>query len=89
MKSRSAAPARIPATAIPIIRSGVLIGAGAKILGRVEIGTGAKVGAGSVVLNDVAPHQTVAGVPAVVVGLSSEENPAIEMNQTLDCCSNI
>ncbi len=69
----------------PIIRSGVLIGAGAKILGRVEIGTGAKVGAGSVVLTDVAPHNTVAGVPAVVVGVSREENPAIEMNQTLEC----
>lgn len=73
----------------PIIRSGVLIGAGAKILGRVEIGTGAKVGAGSVVLNDVAPHKTVAGVPAVVVGTSIEQMPAIEMNQTLDCCGNI
>ncbi len=69
----------------PIVRSGVLLGAGAKILGRVEIGTGAKVGAGSVVLNDVPPHATVAGVPAVIVGESSEENPAIEMNQKLDC----
>ena len=73
----------------PIIRSGVLLGAGAKILGRVEIGTGAKVGAGSVVLTDVAPHVTVAGVPAVVVGISNEENPAIEMNQKLDCCGEI
>lgn len=69
----------------PIIRSGVLLGAGSKILGRVEIGTGAKVGAGSVVLNDVPPHTTVAGVPAIVVGESREENPAIEMNQKLDC----
>ena len=69
----------------PIIRSGVLIGAGAKILGRVEIGTSAKIGAGSVVLADVPPHTTVAGVPAVVVGVASEENPAIEMNQHLDC----
>ncbi|MEY5019399.1 MAG: serine O-acetyltransferase [Verrucomicrobiota bacterium] len=69
----------------PIIRSGVLLGAGAKILGRVEIGSGAKVGAGSVVLNDVPPHATVAGVPAVVVGEASEANPAIEMNQQLDC----
>jgi serine O-acetyltransferase len=69
----------------PIIRSGVLLGAGAKILGRVEIGTGAKVGAGSVVLADVPPHKTVAGVPAVIVGESREENPAIEMNQKLDC----
>ncbi len=68
----------------PIIRSGVLLGAGAKILGRVEIGTGAKVGAGSVVLNDVPPHKTVAGVPAIVVGVTSGEMPAIEMNQSLD-----
>lgn len=69
----------------PIVRSGVLLGAGAKILGRVEIGTGAKVGAGSVVLADVPPHTTVAGVPAVVVGEAIEANPAIEMNQHLDC----
>lgn len=69
----------------PIVRSGVLLGAGAKILGRVEIGAGAKVGAGSVVLNDVASHTTVAGVPAIEVGQSNEENPAIEMNQKLDC----
>ena len=69
----------------PIIRSGVLLGAGAKILGRVEIGTGAKVGAGSVVLDDVPPHTTVAGVPAIVVGEAAEANPAIEMNQHLDC----
>lgn len=73
----------------PIIRSGVLLGAGAKILGRVEIGTGAKVGAGSVVLNDVPPHKTVAGVPAVVVGVSTDENPAIAMNQSIDCCGDI
>ena len=69
----------------PIVRSGVLLGAGAKVLGRVEIGTGAKVGAGSVVLSDVRSHTTVAGVPAVEVGDSGEENPAIEMNQKLDC----
>ena len=73
----------------PVIRSGVLLGAGAKILGRVEIGTGAKVGAGSVVLADVPAHTTVAGVPAIVVGQSREENPAIEMNQHLDCLGNI
>lgn len=69
----------------PVVRSGVLLGAGAKILGRVEIGTGAKVGAGSVVLTDVPPHTTVAGVPAIVVGEVREDNPAIEMNQHLDC----
>ncbi|MBK1829661.1 serine O-acetyltransferase [Verrucomicrobiaceae bacterium R5-34] len=67
----------------PIVRSGVLIGAGSKILGRVTIGTCAKVGAGSVVLEDVPPHKTVAGVPAVVMGESNEENPALGMNQSL------
>ncbi len=69
----------------PVVRSGVLIGAGAKILGRVEIGEGAKIGAGSVVLKDVPPHTTVAGVPAEVVGTSKEENPALEMDQSLEC----
>ena len=68
----------------PIIRSGVLIGAGAKILGRVEIGTQAKVGAGSVVLSDVPPHKTVAGVPAVVVGEGAGGIPAMDMDQHLD-----
>lgn len=67
----------------PIVRSGVLIGAGSKILGRVEIGECAKIGAGSVVLEDVPAHKTVAGVPAVVVGESSELNPALDMNQSL------
>lgn len=67
----------------PIVRSGVLIGAGSKILGRVEIGECAKIGAGSVVLNDVPAHKTVAGVPAVIMGESSEENPALDMNQHL------
>jgi serine O-acetyltransferase len=69
----------------PIVRSGVLIGAGAKILGRVEIGEGAKVGAGSVVLTDVPAHTTVAGVPAQIVGRTDEENPAMGMNQGLSC----
>lgn len=73
----------------PIIRSGVLLGAGSKILGRVEIGTGAKVGAGSVVLDDVPPHTTVAGVPAVIVGTANEQNPATEMIQTLACSDSI
>ena len=52
----------------PIVRSGVLIGAGAKVLGRVEVGECAKVAASSVVLDDVRPHTTVAGIPAVEVG---------------------
>lgn len=64
----------------PKVRSGVLIGAGAQILGNVVIGQGAKVGAGSVVLNDVPPHTTVAGVPAVVVGKPRGRTPALDMN---------
>lgn len=67
----------------PKVRRGVLIGAGAKILGNVEIGTGAKVGAGSVVLRNVAPHCTVAGVPAVVVGRPCSESPALDMDQSI------
>ena len=67
----------------PKVRRGVLIGAGAKILGNVEIGEGAKVGAGSVVLKHVAPHCTVAGVPAVVVGKPCSENPSLDMNHEI------
>lgn len=64
----------------PKVRRGVLIGAGAKILGNVEIGAGAKVGAGSVVLTDVPPHTTVAGVPARVVGRCTVAEPALDMD---------
>ncbi|GAB3481111.1 serine O-acetyltransferase [Marinomonas epiphytica] len=70
----------------PKIRSGVLIGAGAKILGNIEVGVGAKVGAGSVVLEEVAPHTTVAGVPAKVVGHNTEEEPALEMDHNINHC---
>lgn len=69
----------------PKVRHGVLIGAGAKILGNVEVGRGAKVGAGSVVLEDVPPHCTVAGVPAVIVGTPSVDEPALEMDHRLPC----
>ena len=68
----------------PIVRSGVLIGAGAKILGRVEIGTCAKVGAGSVVLDDVPEHCTVAGVPAKVVARGQANSPALDMDQCFE-----
>jgi serine O-acetyltransferase len=61
----------------------VLIGAGAKILGNVEIGAGAKIGAGSVVLHDVPPHCTAAGVPAKIVGRVEVDEPALEMNHRL------
>ena len=67
----------------PIVESGVLIGAGAKILGRVTIGACAKIAASSVVLENVPPHTTVAGVPAVIVNDSIPDNPALDMNQCL------
>lgn len=65
----------------PKVRKGVLIGAGAKVLGNVEIGAGAKIGAGSVVLDPVAAHCTVAGVPARVVGRVNVEAPSLDMDQ--------
>jgi len=64
----------------PKIGDGVLISAGAKILGNIQVGEGAKVGAGSVVLQDVPPHTTVAGVPAKVVGVPDSESPALDMD---------
>ncbi len=67
----------------PKIREGVLIGAGAKILGNVEVGKGARVGAGSVVLHDVEAHTTVAGVPAKVVGRNVSDQPALDMDHQL------
>jgi serine O-acetyltransferase len=68
----------------PKIRRGVLIGAGAKILGNIVVGEGAKVGAGSVVLADVPPHCTVAGVPARVVGACQSADPASLMDHHID-----
>ncbi len=65
----------------PKVRQGVLVGAGAKILGNIEIGEGSKVGAGSVVLNDVPPHVTVVGVPAKVVGKPACQRPCDSMRQ--------
>lgn len=69
----------------PTIRSGVLISTGAKVLGDIEVGRGAKIGAGSVVLEDVPEHTTVVGVPARAVGRAVEEAPALAMDQHL-CC---
>lgn len=68
----------------PIIRRGVLIGVGAKILGHIEVGEGAKIGAGSLVLESVAPHTTVAGVPAKVIGRPVVAEPALNMDHRLN-----
>jgi serine O-acetyltransferase len=67
----------------PKIRRGVLIGAGASILGNIEIGSCAKVAAGSVVLKPVPPRSTVAGVPAKVIGDASCREPSRVMDQTI------
>jgi serine O-acetyltransferase len=67
----------------PKIRWGVLIGAGAKILGNIEIGHCARVAAGSVVLAPVPHNKTVAGVPARIVGEAGCAEPARDMNQIL------
>jgi len=65
----------------PKIGRGVLIGAGAKILGNIKVGDCARVAAGSVVLTHVAPRRTVAGVPAREIGVAGCEEPALTMDQ--------
>ena len=67
----------------PKIQRGVLIGAGAKVLGAITVGEGAKVGAGSIVLDDVPPYSTVVGNPARLVGMRHTLMPALTMDQTL------
>ena len=64
----------------PKIGNGVLISTGAKILGNISVGEGAKIAAGSLVLKPVPPHSTVAGVPAAVVGGLLKDMPALEMD---------
>ncbi|MEO0613172.1 MAG: serine O-acetyltransferase [Pseudomonadota bacterium] len=68
----------------PKIRAGALISVGAKVLGNIEVGAGAKVAAGSVVLKDVPAGCTVAGVPAKLVGDCASCAPATTMDQGLD-----
>jgi serine O-acetyltransferase len=68
----------------PKIRYGVLIGAGAKILGNIEIGHCSRVAACSVVLHDVPPNRTVAGVPAKIVGYAGCEEPARAMDHQVE-----
>ena len=68
----------------PKIRSGVLLGAGAKVLGNIEVGRCARVAAGSVVLKPVPPGTTVAGVPAKVVGEAGCAEPSRSMDQMFD-----
>jgi serine O-acetyltransferase len=67
----------------PKIGKGVLLGAGAKVLGNITIGDYAKIASGSVVLKPVPAHCTAAGVPARLVNCPTCEEPAKSMDHTL------
>ncbi len=68
----------------PKIRRGVLLGAGAKVLGNIEIGEYSRIAAGSVVLQPVPAHCTAAGVPAKIIGCPDCDRPSQEMDQIID-----
>lgn len=70
----------------PKIGDGVLIGAGAKVLGNIKIGHCSRIAAGSVVLEEVPPMKTVAGVPAKIVGEAGCSQPSMTMDQLLSGC---
>lgn len=67
----------------PKIGSGVLIGAGAKVLGNITVGDRSRIAAGSVVLREVPCCKTVAGVPAKIVGEAGCDQPALAMDQLI------
>jgi serine O-acetyltransferase len=67
----------------PKIGDGVLIGAGAKVLGNIRVGHCSRIAAGSVVLQEVPPCKTVAGVPARIVGEAGCDQPSVSMDQLL------
>jgi serine O-acetyltransferase len=67
----------------PKIGDGVLIGAGAKVLGNITIGANSRIAAGSVVLQDVPCCKTVAGVPAKIVGDAGCDQPSVAMDQLI------
>ena len=73
----------------PKIGAGVLIGAGAKVLGNIAVGHCSRIAAGSVVLHDVPPMTTVAGVPAKVVGEAGCATPSVTMDQLLKDATSI
>jgi len=64
----------------PTIGNNVVVGTGAKVLGPIVIGDNAKIGAGSVVLNNVPAHTTVVGVPGRVVIYDGERIPSVDLN---------
>jgi serine O-acetyltransferase len=70
----------------PKIGDGVLIGAGAKVLGNITVGNCCRIAAGSVVLQDIPPMKTVAGVPAKIVGEAGCSQPSVSMDHNLKGC---
>ena len=62
----------------PTLEDDVLVGAGAKVIGAVTIGAGAKIGAGSVVVSSVPPGATVVGVPGHIIAYANRSNDTIE-----------
>ena len=62
----------------PTLRDGVVVGAGAKIIGAVTIGEHARIGAGAVVVSSVPPNATVVGVPGHVVAFTDQSNDTVE-----------
>lgn len=62
----------------PTLRDGVVVGAGAKLIGAIEIGENARVGAGSVVVTNVPANATIVGVPGHIVAYHDESNGAIQ-----------
>lgn len=71
----------------PKVRHGAMIGAGAKVLGNIEVGNCARIAAGSVVLQPVPANTTVAGVPARIVGTVDCKEPSRTMHQLLSDAS--
>jgi serine O-acetyltransferase len=67
----------------PKIGNGVLIGAGAKVLGNIVVGNCSRIAAGSVVLQEVPPCKTVAGIPAKIVGEAGCDQPSVSMDHML------
>ena len=65
----------------PTLKDNVLVSAGAKVLGSFTIGENSKIGAGSVVLNEVPPNCTVVGVPGRIVKMGNLKIPRADMDQ--------
>jgi serine O-acetyltransferase len=68
------------------VGNGVLLGAGATVLGPVSVGEGSQLGAGTLATSDIPPHSVAVGVPARLMGNFGDtlEQPSVEMDQIVD-----